>query len=1135
MDNGMSTCSSPPDREQSADYKQSPDYKQRDLVTRELDRCILVEAAAGTGKTASIVDRMLTLLRSGKCGSIGNMAAVTFTRKAAAELRSRFQVALEKAVREAAGEEKDNLEKALLHVEQCFIGTIHSFCARLLRERPVEAGVDLAFEEIDEEADRRLRSEAWDAFAAGLIADDPEGILEELGRLGLMLSDLRSAFESFADFPDVDEWPRPETGVKPEFERARRELDRYLAHMTELAPRLVFDYGTDSLVPKLLRLPRIASHYDGLERPDQLMEVLEHFGGKAEPRVTFWEKRGGFTRDEAREEKECWDRFCEDVVKPALLAWYELRYTAVIDLMLAARDHYDSLRRERGQLNFQDLLMKAAALLRENPTVRRYFQSRFTHLLVDEFQDTDPIQAEVILLLTSSDPDEADWRACAPRPGSLFIVGDPKQSIYRFRRADIVTYNEVKAIILEGGGGLAVNLAANFRAVPPIITWLNGVFEPGEPECDALGKVLLRFPACEGEESPSYVSLLEGREGGSAGELCGVYTLHIPEDLTKLDRAVEYEADFIARTIRHALDTGMTVPRTRQQVEGGRSNAVDASDFMIVTRNTRYLSVYARALQGYGIPHQVTGGWALNELEELKLLYTCLRAVVYPDDPVALVAALRSELFGLSDTALYAYKKAGGSFSYNAGIPGDLPCESAEAFGDAFERLKTYSLWLSRLPCAAACERIAADLGLPALAAARPGGDVQAGSLGKALELLRGIQTEMWTAAQLVEHLAKLVEREERYDGVSALSGVLPAVRVMNLHKVKGLEAPVVFLADPSGESEHEVTKHIDRSGGRVLGYLPIYRGGTARGEGRLLAQPAGWESLVERERGFARAEALRLRYVAATRAGAAAIITQRGVRNEGNPWCYFEPHLAPEYSLPDPGPQVPPAGEKITLSSRDIEEAASSISSRLDAIMVPTYDARGVKEYARSSGADTEPVEVAVALPGGSITPSAPAGEHGVEWGEVIHLLLETGMAEPGADIERLAAAALAEAGLDASLAPDAAALARSVMDAKIWRRALDSEACLVEAPFQVMQDEGVTVPTVLRGVIDLVFRENGGWVLVDYKTDRLDGESAEETARLYAAQVRLYVEAWERCTGEPVKEAFLYFTSTGALVEIT
>ncbi|MBN2025663.1 MAG: UvrD-helicase domain-containing protein [Actinobacteria bacterium] len=1107
-----------------------PDHAYRELITRELDRCILVEAAAGTGKTTSMIARMLALLRTGACGNIRTMAAVTFTRKAAAELRGRFQVALERAVRQAEGTDKERLEAALAHVEQCFIGTIHSFCARLLRERPVEAGVDLSFEEIDEEADSRLRAEAWDAFASELIVDDPHGLLHDLDRLGLRITDLRSAFEDFANFPDVQEWPLPPADVMPDCVQALGELESYLARIAKLAPKLPHEEGNDSLIPQLKRIPRIISHYDDLSRPDQLMEVLELFDKGARVVQKEWKKTGRFSADDAKGEQAAWESFREAVVRPALTAWRELRYVTVMRLMFAARERYDGLRRERGQLNFQDLLMRSAALLREDPTVRRYFQSRFSHLLVDEFQDTDPIQAEVIFLLTSSDPGDSDWRKCRPRPGSLFMVGDPKQSIYRFRRADIVTYNEAKQIV-KASGGEVVNLYANFRAAPAIIAWVNGVFEPGEPSCSASGKALLRFPPADAEDSPSYVPLQAGREEGRGGELCGIYRLDIPEDFTRKEQIAEEDADLIARIIRDALDRGMTVPRTRQQLDEGMHSEVTPDDFMIITRNTTRLSTYARALQRYGIPHRVTGGCALNELEELRLLHTCLRAVVHPDDPAALVAALRSELFGVSDAALYAFKKAGGSFSYNAEVP-ELDPEHVEALEDAFSHLRRCSLRLARLPLVAACEGIARDLGLFALAAVRPGGDVQAGSLGKAIELLRSLQPDTWSAAQLVEHLDRLVRQEEKHDGISARSGFPPAVRIMNLHKVKGLEAPVVFLADPSGEFEHDIARHIDRSGGRILGYLATYKDGSQYGRGKLLAHPEHWESLAEREREFARAEALRLRYVAATRAGAATIITQRCRQNSSNPWCHFEPFVGGDSDLPDPGPLKPPVEEKAAITTVEIRAETAAASARLESVLMPTYDARGAKEYALSLPATAPLPEDAVVETDGY--PPSTTGEHGVEWGEVIHLLLQAGVSAPEADLGALAAAALAEAGLPASLAAQAVDMARNVMGSEIWRRAMQSETSLVEVPFQILRDEGSEVRTILRGAIDLVFYEEGGWVLVDYKTDRLDSDTLREAADRYAAQLRLYAEAWERCSGDRIREALIYFTTTGTIVEV-
>ncbi|MBU4194792.1 MAG: UvrD-helicase domain-containing protein, partial [Actinobacteria bacterium] len=506
-----------------------PDAGQRELVRKELDRNIMVEAAAGTGKTTCMIDRMVALLDCGRCEDIRTLAAVTFTRKASAELRSGFQVRLEKAARDSSGDREENLGRALAGVEQCFIGTIHSFCARLLRERPVEAGVDIAFEDIDEAADARLRSEAWAEYTSGLYVRDPGGILDGLERYGMHLGDLEGAFIRFAEYPDVDEWPLGEVEADlPGVSEALREMEEYVAHMRALAPLLPDDTGNDTLIDEYRRLPRVLAHCtpEQLQQPARFMEVLSRFNRGVTLVQKVWTRDEAFTREEAKAERARWEGFRESVARPLVDAWLEKRYELALRVMFAAREVYDEARRERGVLNFQDLLMKAAGLLRENPNVREYFRKRFTHILVDEFQDTDPIQAEIFLLLTAGDTREKDWRECRPRPGSLFVVGDPKQSIYRFRRADIVIYNEVKRIIREDG--LEARLSVNFRSVGDIIDWVNGVFEPyGEDDESPRGS-MRRFPARGSDESPGYVPLDEGRAGGSAGDLSGVYSLTVP-------------------------------------------------------------------------------------------------------------------------------------------------------------------------------------------------------------------------------------------------------------------------------------------------------------------------------------------------------------------------------------------------------------------------------------------------------------------------------------------------------------------------------------------------------------------------------------------------------------------------------
>jgi ATP-dependent helicase/nuclease subunit A len=1112
-----------------------PDQVERDRITDDLARNMLVEAAAGTGKTTSIVERMVALLAGGKCGSIRNLAAVTFTRKAAAELRGRFQIRLERAVRETEGSERERLERALANIEQGFIGTIHSFCARLLRERPVEANVDLAFEEIDEDVDRRLRTEAWDEFAAWLLVEDVDGLQEGLDRLGLRLEDLEDTFMRFADFPDVEEWPVPDEGRnEPDLTDAREELHRYLAHMRRLGPDLPAESGTDSLIRDFKRLPRIISHYGDLGKPSRLVEVLSLFDKNGKLTQKEWMRDGRFSRDDARQEGARWEQFRAGVVQPALCAWHEYCYPSILAIMFRAREVYDHLRAERGLLNFQDLLIKAAGLLREKPHVRRYFCDRFEFLLVDEFQDTDPVQAEVMMLLTATDPKETEWRKCAPRPGSLFVVGDPKQSIYRFRRADIVTYNEVKTMIRRGEGpgkeGIVVRLSTNFRTVGSVIQWVNDVFSPKDGPADDSSAANLRFPREDTDASPAYVSLETGRVGGGKGRLEGTYLLSIPEGCGNTEEAVEYEADFIARTIRHAIDAGISVARTERELAEGKSEGAGPGDFLVVTFRRRHLSLYAHKLQDLGIPHKVSGGSALNEVGELKLLHLCLKAVVSPDDPVALVAVLRSELFGVSDRALYAFRKAGGAFSFREAVPAGLGGDNTEALQDAFERLGRYARWLRRMPDLAAIEKITADLGLMALAGSRPGGDVEVGSLAKAIEILRAAQNETWTSEQIVGHLGQLVNLEATHDGISARSGEGPHVRIMNLHKVKGLEAPVVFLADPSGEHDHGVQLHIDRSADRVLGYMAVY--GRKRGyQFPLLAHPDRWEHFQEKERTFVEAETLRLRYVAATRAGSAMIVTQRPSRglNRKNPWKTFAPYLREETLLPDPGPQRAPAGTRTPLAQAEVNEARSRLEDRLVEAMVPTFDVQPAKKYALASMGQGTPEETGTAPAEGPVSSGLESfedGEHGVEWGTVIHTLLQVATENPEGDLQGLARTALVEQGLDASLAEMAAETVSAVMKADIWQRAMASRRRFAEVPFEILLEREAAVPVLVRGSIDLVFEESDGWVIVDYKTDSVPGGKPDALVDKYAPQVRLYAQSWERITGEKVKEMGLYFS---------
>ena len=894
---------------------------------------------------------------------------------------------------------------------------------------------------------------------------------------------------------------RQQDSLTPDPEPALQPLAEYVRHMERLLPSLPEHPGSDTLIPKYRIIPLMFRQVKHAGRPE-IMEVLSQF-----TKARIVKKNWPLGAPQAEAEQKRWDEFRTDIAEPLVKTWLEYRYEPLLRAIQPAREVYDELRKKSGQLNYQDLLMHTAHLLRDGPSVRDYFRRRFRRILVDEFQDTDPIQAEVLMFLTADDPHEPDWRRCRPFPGALFVVGDPKQSIYRFRRADIVTYNQVKEIIQRSGGHL-VHLSANFRTLPPLVNWVNETFAE-------------KFREYSAECSPEYVPLLPIREAEAKVGVPSVKALRIPKEYRGNDQLGEYEGALIAGTIRHALDNGLTIPRTEKEVAAGIPKQVQPGDFLIVTPMTGKLGAYSRKLQELGIPHLVTGGSAMNQVPEILLLHTCLVAVTQPDNPVALVAALRSELFGISDQALYDFKQCGGHFSYRDTVPKGIDPSVIPIFEDAFDRLRKYALWLTRVPAVSAVEKIAADLGLAARACAGPGGDVQAGSLAKAIELLRYAEPEHWTVAELVDSLGRLVQEDETHDAIPAKPHEAPVVRVMNLHKVKGLEAPVVFLADPTGQRQHPVELHIDRSGDKVRGYMSIE--GTVLGSGRkaVLALPEKWESFSHKEEEFQKAEALRLHYVAATRAGCRLIVSQRENYQNQNPWAFFEPYLADLPSLADPGPHITSAKAQISIDEQDVSQARAKIEQQWAAAAEMTYS---------TASAKAEALEKSRVL--------YHHGEHGTEWGAVIHLLLETAMSAPGADLGSLARAALSEQGLDPALAEDALETVASVTKSEIWKRALESPRRMVEAPFQrLVPDEGANGPTrgtILRGVIDLAFLEENGWVIVDYKTDRVAMERMPDLVDLYRPQVISYAEAWKEITRETVSEVGLYFTHTQSYVKI-
>jgi ATP-dependent helicase/nuclease subunit A len=276
---------------------------------------------------------------------------------------------------------------------------------------------------------------------------------------------------------------------------------------------------------------------------------------------------------------------------------------------------------------------------------------------------------------------------------------------------------------------------------------------------------------------------------------------------------------------------------------------------------------------------------------------------------------------------------------------------------------------------------------------------------------------------------------------------------------------------------------------------LALYGAPNAFGSASLLAHPLDWENLAEREVQFRQAEENRLLYVAATRARDQLIVSLRSTSPDKNSW---NPLASDAPALDDPGQPTVSAEEPEGVTSQVVAEARLAIAGRWEIIKAPTYVTRAAKP---------------------SVLPVAPHVDgDGMRWGSVIHLLLQTAMREPAADLAVAAVSQLRAAELDESLASEAAATVRAVMASELWRRARAARQCLTEAPFVVALPDGV-----VRGVIDLAFEEEGGWVLVDYKTDQADVVALLET---YRRQLETYRDCWRVTTAQKVKETGLYST---------
>jgi ATP-dependent exoDNAse (exonuclease V) beta subunit len=521
-------------------------------------------------------------------------------------------------------------------------------------------------------------------------------------------------------------------------------------------------------------------------------------------------------------------------------------------------------------------------MVREHGNVREEIQQRFTHVYVDEVQDTDPLQAEILMLLAGADPSEKDWRKVIPVPGKLFVVGDPKQSIYRFRRADVGLYEAVKRQVVANGGAL-VELNVSFRSVPQIQQAVNAAFSRvmSDNSIQPFASDGLASAAYKSEAAPQarYVPLAPFRPGTDTQP--SVIALPVPEPYPGPDyrkpilwKIEETEPDGIASFVEWMVrESGWTVSE--------RSNPnlrvpIQPRHVCLLFRRFRSFAkdvtrAYVRALEARRLPHLLVGGSGFHAREEIEAIRNALSAIERPDDELAVFATLRGPLFALTDAQLLAYTAIRSKLSPFATTNDELTEPTAEVEA-ALRVLRELHRGRNRRPIADTIGRLLAATRAHAGFANWSTGEQALANVGRLMDMARRSERGgLISFRAFVDWLVDQAETGEAGDAPIIEEG-LDGVRIMTVHKAKGLEFPVVILADMTANAARDASRWTDPE--RDLCVMTL--AGCAPPE---LLEHAEEEKQRDIE------EAARVLYVAATRARDLLVVSAVGDQRYDDKW----------------------------------------------------------------------------------------------------------------------------------------------------------------------------------------------------------------------------------------------------------
>jgi ATP-dependent helicase/nuclease subunit A len=1105
------------------------DAADRRRAATEFDRNLVAVAGAGTGKTALLVERALNLV-AGAGVPIGQLAAITFTEKAAAELRERLATGLEELhslaaggarveadgrateagrayawLRSEAGVEAGAIAQralaALLDLDTAAVSTLHAFCSEILKRHPREAGVDPAFRVDEGPIFRSLFEEEWDRFLQDEMG--PGAQRAEIWRRALGIPGALDAIRTLGPLLATFRLPWNQA-LEPAYPMGG---SRTLV-AEEVAP----------VVDRIAAIRRRATGMNRnmeifLDRSARCLEAFAEGGAAALTSVkgtwSFQEYAGKAIPSPGKDLAGCGPeevREAADEARKLVVALSRVNEETIAAIVEATAP-LARRARERllasGYVSFDGLLRLARDLLATYPDIRRELGARHRSILVDEFQDTDPLQYQILFFLTQEEdvPDPGKARIAA---GRLFIVGDPKQSIYRFRGADIGAYRRaVERIAACGGDRLTLN--NSFRSPSGMLAPLNALFEGW------IGRDTT-------QEQPGYEAIVSALDPEASGpprmEIWSVAAAgHVEERRRAEGEAI---AAWIAGNLGRREATGEPLQRR---------------DVALLFRALTNVGVYAQALRDSGIEFIVEGGKNFYERPEVGDLIAFLRAASNPNDGAQVLAVLRGPLGGVDDVELAAFAAAGGRIDspWPAGIDG----ARFPGVRRTFDFIEAFRADMPGQPPDEVIRAALRRTPLLVLHASQFEGPQRVANLNKLSARAEDLARR---GLSLEETLGALEEefQESTEEGESPLADeTVDAVRLLTVHKAKGLEFPVVIVPDVGRERGNEGRPMLEAAwvDDPDQGLLALrLKDGTTN---------AAWVRHARSKRRHEEAEEKRVLYVACTRAKRRLILVNSNNGGQA-PWRDALSFLDYSATAGFPAPGVlaggfvehriipasttrpAPAGALIDAPWREaalsFERAAVALAATRPPLRSPSSAAAEGEPPPPRAGRPADLARDAARLAGSAVHAALE------RWDFRTHRLLRD-LARQALDrllSEEFGAAV--PAGLRGRVVDETGGIVEEMLRSPLPARLASLAILGREVPLILKDERGVT----WSGVCDLIYRDDrGSLVAADYKTERLGGEPGAAAER-YRPQMQIYLEALRRVLpGETVRAEILFVRS--------